>query len=121
MGVGGAISDRPKAGEGKLSVDAEGARPPSGGRAGRRALAAGAVAAALAVAACGGGASATLASSPSGVTAMQTTPAPQAQTLSETGSSLMAPLFALWGPAPVVRLPLLIGRLDAARSRRYAE
>jgi ABC-type phosphate transport system substrate-binding protein len=27
------------------------------------------------------------------------TPASAAQRLSETGSSLMAPLFALWGPA----------------------
>jgi phosphate transport system substrate-binding protein len=30
---------------------------------------------------------------------MHTAPAPAPQTLSETGSSLMAPLFALWGPA----------------------
>jgi phosphate transport system substrate-binding protein len=30
---------------------------------------------------------------------MQTMPASASQTLSETGSSLMPPLFALWGPA----------------------
>lgn len=39
-----------------------------------------------------------------------------AQRLSETGSSLMAPLFALWGPAYHA-----IGPLILARSRRYAE
>ncbi len=52
-----------------MSLDAEQMQPPSGRRAGACATAAIAV------------------------------PAGAAQTLSETGSSVMAPLFALWGPA----------------------
>lgn len=60
-----------------MSLDAEQAQAPPRSDAGRRALAAITLAAAaLTLAACG-------------------SPAP----LSETGSSLMAPLFALWGPA----------------------
>jgi phosphate transport system substrate-binding protein len=81
-------------------LDAERTRPPFGGRGGRRALAitALACAAALAMAACGGGDPATLASSSAPAPAA-TAPAPASQALSETGSSLMAPLFSLWGPA----------------------
>jgi phosphate transport system substrate-binding protein len=51
------------------------------------------------LAACGGGSASTPSSSPSAGAALTTTPASAAQHLSETGSSLMAPLFALWGPA----------------------
>ena len=86
-----------------MSLDAEQAQAPFGGRAGRRALAgiALASAAALALAACSGGAPP--GSSPAGATspaAGPTTPVSVSQTLSETGSSLMAPLFTnWWGPA----------------------
>jgi len=87
-----------------LSLDAEQAQPPSGRRAGTRALAAIAVsAAALAVAACSAPASLPPGFSPaavsSGPATVPSVPAAAAQTLSETGSSVMAPLFALWGPA----------------------
>ena len=58
-----------------------------------------ALAAVLGLAACGGG-SVSTPSSPAGAgPALPATPASAAQHLSETGSSLMAPLFALWGPA----------------------
>jgi len=43
--------------------------------------------------------------------------------LPETGRPLMAPLFAVWDPAYLVRLALVptgIGRLILARSGRYA-
>jgi len=54
------------------------------------------LAAAAGLAACTSGAASTPAAP---VTALPTTPASAAQRLSETGSSLMAPLFSLWGPA----------------------
>jgi ABC-type phosphate transport system substrate-binding protein len=54
------------------------------------------LAAVLGLAACTGGAAST---SVPPVQALPTTPASAAQELSETGSSLMAPLFTLWGPA----------------------
>jgi phosphate transport system substrate-binding protein len=57
------------------------------------------LAAALGLAACTGGAASTPASPAASGPALPTTPASAAQRLSETGSSLMAPLFALWGPA----------------------
>ena len=60
------------------------------------------LAAALGLAACTGGAASTPASPASPAAsgpALPATPASAAQRLSETGSSLMAPLFALWGPA----------------------
>jgi len=80
------------------------------GRLGQRALALTALtsAAALALAACSSSSSSSssssapaassAAASSSGPSVM-TTPASASQTISETGSSLMAPLFALWGPA----------------------
>jgi phosphate transport system substrate-binding protein len=81
------------------------------GRLGRRALALTALTsvAALALAACSSSSSSSssstssapassAAASSSGPSVM-TTPASASQTISETGSSLMAPLFALWGPA----------------------
>ena len=89
---------------GTLSVDAEEAQPPPDRHPGRSRLAvtALALAAALDLAACSGGA----ASSPAAPTlqaasspVLTTAPAAAQQHLSETGSSLMAPLFALWGPA----------------------
>jgi phosphate transport system substrate-binding protein len=91
--------------EGKLPADAEVAtRSPQPHRtvkldgSGRSLVAAALISAAvIALAACSS-------TSPSGTpspagTSVQTTPASTAQALSETGSSLMAPLFALWGPA----------------------
>jgi phosphate transport system substrate-binding protein len=57
------------------------------------------LAAALGLAACTGGAASTPASPAASGPALPATPASAAQRLSETGSSLMAPLFALWGPA----------------------
>ena len=55
------------------------------------------LAVAASLAACTGGGAASTPAAP--VTALPTTPASAAQRLSETGSSLMAPLFSLWGPA----------------------
>jgi phosphate transport system substrate-binding protein len=77
---------------------AEQAQPPPDRRPDRSPLAVAALvlAAVLGLAACTGGAAST---SVSPVQALPTTPASAAQRLSETGSSLMAPLFALWGPA----------------------
>jgi len=93
-----------RASEGKLSLDAEQAQPRSGDRAGRRALAGLALASAaiLTLAACSG--SPPSGSSPAGAgsstTSPAATPASTPQSLSETGSSLMAPLFTKWwGPA----------------------
>jgi phosphate transport system substrate-binding protein len=81
-----------------LSLAAEQAQPPPDRRPDRSPLAVAALvlAAVLGLAACTGGAAST---SVSPVQALPTTPASAAQRLSETGSSLMAPLFALWGPA----------------------
>jgi ABC-type phosphate transport system substrate-binding protein len=71
-----------------LSFGLEAAQPPSGSRTGTGALIATALALAtvIGLAACSG-------------TPAATTPASAPQALSETGSSLMAPLFALWSPA----------------------
>ena len=60
------------------------------------------LAAVLGLAACTGGAAST---SVSPAPVLPTTPAAAAQRLSETGSSLMAPLFTLWGPAYHAVLP----------------
>jgi len=70
-------------------------------RAGSRAAAVAAVAAAAVVlAACGSGPGALSSDvSPAGAAAASPAPASVSQTLEETGSSLMAPLFALWAPA----------------------
>ena len=93
----------------KLPAPNRAARLRGSGRLGRRALALTALtsAAALALAACSSSSSTTTTTTPptsappSSATApaVMTTPASASQTLSETGSSLMAPLFALWGPA----------------------
>jgi len=82
-----------------LSLGAEEAPPPSGRRPGRSGLVALLLAAVLGLAACTSGSPSPSASPVSSGTGLPTTPASAPQTLSETGSSLMAPLFALWGPA----------------------
>jgi len=85
-----------------LSLVTGQAQPPPGGCPGRGALGlvmtALALAAVLGLAACSGG-NPSLPSSPVPGGAAPTTPASAPQTLSETGSSLMAPLFAQWAPA----------------------
>lgn len=98
-------------------MDAERAQPPFGDPTGERALAVTALAssAALALAACGscssmlspGSSPAAASSSSASAAAMQTTPASASHTLSETGSSLMAPLVAPWGPAYHYQLAML--------------
>ena len=83
-------------------MDAGKAQPPFGGsRAGSRATAVAAVAVtAVVLAACGSSPGA-LSSDvlPAAAAAASPAPASVSQTLEETGSSLMAPLFALWAPA----------------------
>ena len=80
-----------------MSLDTGKAQPPFGrSRAGTRVLVVtAAAAAAVVLAACG--------SSPGGpppdISLVGAAPSSSAHTLSETGSSLMAPLFALWAPA----------------------
>src|SRR5579862_5811622 len=86
--------------EGTLSFGLEAAQPPSRSRTGRGALVATAcaLAAILSLAACSGGTNQPSSPASSGTPA-PTTAASSPQTLSETGSSVMAPLFALWSPA----------------------
>ena len=91
-----------------MSLDAEGAQPPPGRRPGRGPLVLTALglAAVLGLAACGGGAAATSSPSPGSSPALPTTPAAAPQRLSETGSSLMAPLFTQgWAPAYHAQFP----------------
>jgi phosphate transport system substrate-binding protein len=54
---------------------------------------------AVVLSACSGGAASAPSSSPAVGPALTTTPAAEPQQLSETGSSLMAPLFTAWRPA----------------------
>ncbi len=86
---------------GELSLGAEAARPAPGHRPGRGALVATAfaLAAAVGLAACTTGSPSLSSALGAGGAELPTTPASASQTLSETGSSLMAPLFALWSPA----------------------
>jgi phosphate transport system substrate-binding protein len=88
-------------------LDAEEAQPPPDRHAGRGPLAVAllALAGALPLTACSGGAVSTPSSSPASSPALATAPAAAPQHLSETGSSLMAPLFALWGPAYQAQFP----------------
>ena len=84
--------------DGRLSSAVEQAQPPPDRRPGRSPLAVAALvlAAVLGLTACTGEAAST---SLSPAPALPTAPASAAQRLSENGSSLMAPLFALWGTA----------------------
>jgi phosphate transport system substrate-binding protein len=96
-----------------LSLDAEEAQPRPGRGPGRCPLAVTALvpaalvglAAVLGLTACTGGAASTPSSPAASGPALPTTPASAAQQLSETGSSLMAPLFTLWGPAYHAQFP----------------
>ena len=64
------------------------------------------LAAVLSLAACSGGAASTSSSSPASSPALPTAPAAAPQRLSETGSSLMAPLFTRgWAPAYHAQFP----------------
>ena len=87
-----------------MSVDTEEAQPPPDRHPGRSPLALATLALAAAVltlgglTACTGGAASTPSAPAAGAPALPTTPAAAPQRLAETGSSLMAPLFALWGP-----------------------
>src|SRR5271154_2784504 len=96
-----------KTSEGTLSLDAEEAQPGPGRRPGRGPLAVTALvlSAVLGVAACTSGAPSTPPSPAASGPALPATPASAAQQLSETGSSLMAPLFTLWGPAYHAQFP----------------
>src|SRR5208283_1219405 len=97
-------------------LDAEEAQPPPDRHPGRGPLAVAllALAGALPLAACSGGAASTPSSSPASSPALATVPAAAPQHLSETGSSLMAPLFALWGPAYQAQFPQV--RISTASS-----
>jgi phosphate transport system substrate-binding protein len=102
-------------------LDAEQAPAPSRSDAGRRALAVITLAVvALALAACSSLAPLTLGSFPAAASAeavtLPTAPAAPAQTLSETGSSLMAPLFALWGPVYHARFSQVTVRTTSSSS-----
>ncbi len=108
-----------------MSLDAEQAQAPSRSGAGRRALAAITLAVAAlalaALAACSSPAPLTMASSPGAAATAEavtlpTAPAATAQTLSETGSSLMAPLFARWGPAYHARFSQVTVRTTSSSS-----
>jgi phosphate transport system substrate-binding protein len=96
-----------------LSLDAEEAQPRPGRGPGQSPLAVTALvpavvvglAAVLGLAGCTGGAASTPSSPAASGPALPTTPASAAQQLSETGSSLMAPLFTLWGPAYHAQFP----------------
>ncbi|HEX5301152.1 MAG TPA: phosphate ABC transporter substrate-binding protein PstS [Streptosporangiaceae bacterium] len=105
-------------------MDAEYAQAFSRGGAGGRALAAITLTltvAALTLAACGRPSPSPsplslAAASDAAVVTAPTAPAAAAQTLSETGSSLMAPLFALWGPAYHARFSQVTIRTTSSSS-----
>jgi phosphate transport system substrate-binding protein len=107
-----------------LSVDAEHAQAvPRGGAAGRALAAVTLTVAALTLAACSSPGPSTpssalspAAASDAAVVTPPTAPAAAAQTLSETGSSLMAPLFALWGPAYHARFSQVTIRTTSSSS-----
>jgi phosphate transport system substrate-binding protein len=70
----------------------------------------------LTLAACSGGSSTTSPSSAAGGTPGPTTPASASLTLSETGSSLMAPLFSVWKSAYHSQFPQVILRTATSSS-----
>ena len=95
---------------------------PRGGAAGRALAAVTLTVAALTLAACSSPAPSSppglspVAASDAAVVTPPTAPAAAAQTLSETGSSLMAPLFALWGPAYHARFSQVTIRTTSSSS-----
>jgi phosphate transport system substrate-binding protein len=105
-----------------LSVDAEHAQAfPRGGAGGRALAAIPLTVAALTLAACSSPAPSPSGLSPAAasdaaVVTPPTAPAAAAQTLSETGSSLMAPLFARWGPAYHARFSQVTIRTTSSSS-----
>ena len=101
-----------------LAVDAEEARSVPGSRPGRSALAVTALAAVsvLALAACSGSPASSPASPAAASTPLPTAPASVTQTLSETGSSLMAPLFTRWAPAYHAQFPQVTLRIATSSS-----
>ena len=102
-----------------LALDAEQARGVPGSRPDRNALVLTALAAAvvLALAACSGGRPVAQPAPPGAAgTSLPTAPAAVTQTLSETGSSLMAPLFARWAPAYHARFPQVTLRIATSSS-----
>jgi len=117
MGVG-RRSSYPSARKGTVALEAEQARPVPGSRPGRSvAVTALCAAAVLALAACSGGRPAAPPASPAAAsTSLPTAPAAVTQTLSETGSSLMAPLFARWAPAYHARFPQVTLRIATSSS-----
>jgi phosphate transport system substrate-binding protein len=94
-----------------LSVDTEEAQPPPDRHPDRSPFALATLVLAAAVltlgglTACGGSAASTPPATSAGRLALPITPASAPQRLSETGSSLMAPLFAVWGPAYHAQFP----------------
>jgi phosphate transport system substrate-binding protein len=107
---------RSKTGEATVSLDAGKAQPFGRSRAGKPAMALTVAAAAVVVlTACG--------SSPGGrppdaaqAAASSSAPASASRTLAETGSSLMAPLFALWAPAYHARFSQVTLRTTSSSS-----
>src|ERR1700683_2308222 len=117
MGVG-RQSSYLSARKGMLALEAGEARPVPGSRPGRSVLAVTALSAAaiLALAACSAGPAASPASPAAAGTSLPTAPAAVTQTLSETGSSLMAPLFARWAPAYHAQFPQVTLRIATSSS-----
>ena len=110
------IAWRSQTGEATVSLDAGKAQPFGRSRAGKPAMALTVAAAAVAVlTACGSGP----ASGPPDAAqadAASSAPAPASRTLAETGSSLMAPLFALWAPAYHARFSQVTLRTTSSSS-----
>jgi ABC-type phosphate transport system substrate-binding protein len=108
---------RSKTGEATVSLDAGKAQPFGRSRAGKSAMAVSVAAAAVvALTACGSSPG----SRPPDVTqadaSSSSAPAGASRTLAETGSSLMAPLFALWAPAYHARFSQVTLRTTSSSS-----
>jgi phosphate transport system substrate-binding protein len=106
---------RSQTGEATVSLDAGKAQPFGRSRAGNPAMALTVAAAAVVLTACG--------SSPGSrppdaarAAASSSAPASASRTLAETGSSLMAPLFALWAPAYHARFSQVTLRTTSSSS-----
>src|ERR1700683_1552316 len=113
MGVG-RQSSYLSARKGMLALEAGEGRPVPGGRPGPAPPPP--PPAILARAACSAGPAASPASPAAAGTSLPTAPAAVTQTLSETGSSLMAPLFARWAPAYHAQFPQVTLRIATSSS-----